>query len=137
VVHTLAHAVGALNAAERAGRPVTLLSARDAGFYAGPGWFKALLAEARAAVPGAVCHSLLDCGDRPGATLAAIRSGIEGVVFGGRADIARRLAEIGAQHGVRLVTERPHGDLDLGEDFFATAEASERRCRDFLSLDDA
>jgi hypothetical protein len=35
VVHTVAHAVGALAAARRAGRPVTIVSAPDAGIYAG------------------------------------------------------------------------------------------------------
>jgi delta 1-pyrroline-5-carboxylate dehydrogenase len=133
VVYTLAHAVGALRAAARAARPVMLLSAHDAGIYAGPGWFGALVEAAREAVPDARLAALLDCGDRPGAALAAIRGHIEGVIFTGRADVARRLANIARQHGVRLVNERPAAGLDLGDDFFASAADSERRCTEFLA----
>ena len=67
-----------------------------------------------------------------GAALAAIRSEVEGVVFTGRADVARRLADIASQHGVRLVTERPVPALDLGDDFFAAPEILERRCAELF-----
>lgn len=133
VVYTLAHATGALRAAARAGRAVTLISAPDAGIYAGPGWFGAILDAAREAVPEALFSALLDCGDRPGAALAAIRAQVEGVIFAGRADVARRLADIAAQHGVRLVAARPVAGLDLSEDFFASETAVEQRCADFLA----
>jgi delta 1-pyrroline-5-carboxylate dehydrogenase len=136
VVHTLAHAVGALRAAARLDRPVILASARDAGVYAGPGWFGALVTAAREAVPAARCSALLDCGDRPGAALAAIRTEIEGVLFTGRADLARRLADIAARHGVRLVTGRPAAALDLGAEFFAAEAESEHRCAMFLASSD-
>jgi len=117
----------------RAGRPVILASAADAGIYAGPGWFAALVAAAREAAPGARFSVLLDCGDRPGAALAAIRAQIEGVVFTGRTDVARRLADIARQHGVRFVTERPTAGLDLCDDFFASEVESEQRCADFFA----
>ena len=132
VVHTLAHAVSALRAAARADRPVILASAKDAGIYAGPGWFRALVEAAREAVPADRCSALLDCGDEPGAALAAIRAPVEGVIFTGRADVARRLGDIAAQHGVRFVAERPIAALDLGDDFFAPAAAVEQRCADAL-----
>src|SRR5215813_4873560 len=99
IVHSLAQAIAALTAAARADRPVVLASAPDAGGYAGPGWFGALVAAAHEAVPGARFSALLDCGDNTGAALAAIRSQIEGVVFTGRADVAGRLADIAHQHG--------------------------------------
>src|SRR5271165_6981358 len=133
VVHTLAHAAGALRAAARSGRPVTLLSARDAGIYAGPGWFAAVVAAAREAGPEVRSFAFLDCGDEPGAALAAIRTGIEGVIFTGRADVARRLADMARQHGVLLVTERPAASLDLEQHFFASEEASEQACAAFLA----
>lgn len=133
IVHTLAHAVGALKAAAQAGREVVLASAADAGRYAGPGWFRELVAAARATVPAARCSSLLDCGDSAGATLAAIRAPVEGVLFTGRADVARRLAEIALQHGVRCETERPETALDLGADFFASEDRIEERCLALLS----
>jgi delta 1-pyrroline-5-carboxylate dehydrogenase len=135
VVYTLAHAVGALRAAARAERRVILASAQDAGIYAGPGWFRALVEAAREAVPDVRCAAaLLDCGDRPGAALAAIRLPVEGVIFTGRADVARRLAQIAARHGVGFYTERPAAALDLGDDFFALATDSDRRCAEFLTL---
>jgi len=110
-----------------------LASAPGAGSYVGAGWFRELFAAAREAVPDAGCSSLLDCGDDAGATLAALRSEVEGVVFIGRADVARRLADIAAQHGVRFVTERPAPAIDLGDDFFSSPEILERRCVELLS----
>ena len=110
-----------------------LVSAADAGIYAGPGWFAALIEAAREAVPNARFSALLDCGDRPGAALAAIRAQVEGVIFTGRDDVADRLADIARQHGVGFVTERPPGGLDLGDEFFATEAESQQCCADFLS----
>jgi hypothetical protein len=132
IIHSLFEATAVLTASVRAGRLVALVSAPDAGGYVGPGWFKALAAAARKAVPDARCSSLLDCGDNIGAALAAIRAEVEGVIFTGRPDAARRLADIARQHGVRFETKRPADTLDLGEDFFATQEDLERRCAEFL-----
>jgi delta 1-pyrroline-5-carboxylate dehydrogenase len=133
VIHSLAHAIAALKAAVQAGRSVVLASAPGAASYVGPGWFRELVAAAREAVPEASCSSLLDCGDNRGATLAALRSEVEGVVFTGRADVARRLADIASQYRVRFVAKRPVPALDLGEDFFAAPEILERRCVKLLS----
>ena len=109
-----------------------LVSAPDAGGYVGPGWFKALVAAAREAVPDARCSTFLDCGDNVGAALAAIRAKVEGVIFTGRPDVARRLADIAQQHGVRVDTKRPAAGLDLAEDFLASPEDIEKRCAAFL-----
>jgi hypothetical protein len=133
VIHSLAHAVAALSAAAEAGRPVTLASAPDAGIYAGPGWFGALIAAARDAVPAAQSTALLDCGDDAGAAQAAIRAGVEGIVFTGRADVAERLADIAGHRGIRLRTERPAAALDLGTDFFAAPEILYRCCAEILA----
>jgi hypothetical protein len=54
------------------------------------------------------------------------------VVFTGRADVARRLADIANQHQVRFVTDRPAALIDLGDDFFASPEILEQRCTDLL-----
>jgi hypothetical protein len=132
IIHSLAQAIAALNVATRAGRAIVLASAPDAGGYVGPGWFGALIAAAREAVPGARFSALLDCGDNVGAALAAIRLEIEGVVFIGRADVAGRLADIARQHGVRFETDRWATALDLGEDFFASGDSVERRCAEYL-----
>jgi hypothetical protein len=132
VVHTLGQAVTAVTVAARADQSITLASAPDAGGYVGPGWFKALIAAARVAVPELCFSALLDCGDNVGAALAAIRAEIEGVIFTGRTDVARRLADIAGQHGVRFERNRPQEVLDLGEDFFASEESLQRRCAEFL-----
>ena len=133
VIHSLAHAVAALGAAAEAGRPVTLASAPEAGIYAGPGWFGALVAAAREAVPAAQSAALLDCGDDAGAAQAAIRAGIEAIVFTGRSDAAERLADIASQRGIRLVTVRPAAALDLGAEFFAPPEILQQRCAEILA----
>ncbi len=133
VIYTLAHALGALRAAAHTARPVILVSATNAGIYAGPGWFRALLDAAAEAVPNADFASFLDCGDRPGAALAAIRAGVGGVIFSGRSDIAARLADIARQHGVHFITQRPAADVDLLDDFFAAEIAIEQRCTDILA----
>ena len=98
----------------------------------GPGWFQEVIAAARAAVPEARFFPLLDCGDHVGAALAAIRTGVEGVVFTGRSDVAYRLADIARQYGVRFETERPAGALDLAANFLAPQENVEKRCGEFL-----
>ena len=133
IIHSLAHAVAALSAAVEAGRPVVIASAPDAGIYTGPGWFGTVLRAAGEAVPGAQFDALLDCGDDAGAAMAAIRAGIPAIVFTGGADVAARLADITAQAGARLVTERPAPALDLGASFFADDETLRRRCADALA----
>src|SRR5205823_2927294 len=133
IVHSLAHAVAALGAAAEAGCPVVIASAPDAGIYAGPGWFAAVVRAAREAVPAAQFTALLDWGDDAGAAMAAIRAGVQAVGFGGRSDIAARLADIACRCGVRLLTERPAAALDLAAEFFATPEILQRRCADILA----
>jgi hypothetical protein len=133
VVHSLAHAVAALGAAAEAGRMVVLASAPDAGIHAGPGWWRELVAAARAAVPAVQFTALLDCGDDAGAAQAAIRAGVEAIVFTGRADVAARLADIAAQAGLRLITTRPEAALDLGPAFFAAPDALQLCCADVLA----
>jgi hypothetical protein len=133
IVHSPAHAVAALEAAAAAGRAITLASAPDAGVYGGPGWFRGLIAAAREAVPAGQCTMLLDCGEDAGAAMAAVRAGIEAVVFTGRADIAEGLADIAGQRGARLLTQRPEAALDLAADFFASPETLRRRCADLLA----
>jgi hypothetical protein len=135
VVHSLAHAVAALEASAAAGRPVILLSAPEAGLYAGAGWFRALIETASATVPAAHFTAWLDCGDDAGAALAALRAGIEGVIFASPAETAGRLADIAGQCGAVLVPERPVPALDLGEDFFASAAALSRRCAEAIASD--
>ena len=71
VVHDLAQA----NAALAAGLALTMLSAPGAGCFAGAGWWRALVAQARATHPDTPCQDVLDCADAPGHAMAAIRLG--------------------------------------------------------------
>lgn len=127
VIHSLAHAIAALQAVA-VDREVVLLSAPDAGIHAGAGWFKAVLEAAQAAAPAAHFSAILDCGDDAGAAQAALRAGLAAIVFTGRGDVAGRLAAIAAANSARLLTERPAADLDLLADFFSDAATLRRRC---------
>ena len=127
VVHSLAHAVAALEAAAEVGEPVVLLSAVDAGLSAGAGWWREAVAAARDSVPAARAAALLDCGDDAGAAQAALRAGVEAIVFSGRADVEERLADIAGRRGSRVFGERPEATLDLGDEFFAPPETLRRR----------
>jgi hypothetical protein len=128
VVHSLAHAVAALQAAAEAGRPVLLLSAVDAGLSAGAGWWRGMIAAARDSVPGARAVALLDCGDDAGAAQGALRAGVEAIVFSGRDEVVERLADIAGRRGSRVRCARPSPALDLGDDFFAEPEVLRRHC---------
>ena len=127
VVHSLAHAVVALEAAAEAGEAIVLLSAVDAGLSAGAGWWREVVAAARDCVRSARMAALLDCGDDAGAAQAALHEGIETIVFNGRDEVVERLADIARQCGGSVLTERPEAALDLGDDFFAPPDALRRR----------
>jgi hypothetical protein len=112
VIHSLAHAVAALKAAEETGAPITLLSPPDFAAYGGAGFFNAIIGRACAKVPAAKSEAVLDCGDAPGLALEALRAGADAVCFGGRPGVRKKIAEIAAAHGARLLTVRPRA-LDL------------------------
>jgi hypothetical protein len=83
-IHGLAEAVAVLATAAE-GRPqargVTLLSAPGAALYAGCGWWRALVEQARAAHPNVPCIDILDCADATGQALAALRIGVSRLVL--------------------------------------------------------
>src|SRR5690348_8852170 len=122
VVHSLGHAVAALRAAAEVGVPVLLLSAVGAGLSAGAGWWREVVAAARDSVPAARAGALLDCGDDAGAAQAALREGVEAIVFSGPGEVRERLSDIARQRGSRVCRERPPAALDLADDFFAPPE---------------
>ena len=121
-----------LAAAAEAGHSVVLTSAPGAGIYGGPGWWRELIAAARAAVPGTEATALLDCGDDAGAALAAIRAGAEGVIFTGLREVAERLVDIASQSSCRIFMERPAAVLDLGGEFFGSIDKLRHRCAEYL-----
>jgi hypothetical protein len=105
VVHGLAEALTALDAATDAGRTALLVSPPGAAGYAGAGWFRALTDRLAAARPGADLIAVLDCADRPGWVLAALRAGIRHIRFAGDGPARPALAEIAAAHGATLWRE--------------------------------
>jgi hypothetical protein len=127
VVHSLTQAVAVLQAAAETGRPVLLLSAVDAGLSVGAGGWREMVAAARDSVPEAGADALLDCGDDAGAAQAALREGVEAIVFSGRIDVFERLADIARGRGARVLSARPPAALDLAGDFFASSDTLRRR----------
>ncbi len=110
VIHSLDHARAALAAAAASGKDVTLASAPGAARQAGPGWFKAVIDAAREAYPQVTVTAILDCGDQPGAVMAALRLGLKDLRFGGAPEFRTKLEGMGAVF-------TPHADavLDLHE----------------------
>jgi hypothetical protein len=127
VVHGLPQALAALQAAADLDMEITLMSAPGAAAYGGPAWFMALAREAMAAVPNARASAVLDCGDKPGFVLAALRCGFASVRFSGPVDMASQLAAIAGQSGARILTG-PVEALDLEGCGDVTAA-----CRDWLA----
>jgi hypothetical protein len=113
IVHSLAHARAALAAAHALAVPVTLASAAGAGGYAGPLWFKWLVAAARAEFPEAAATAVLDCGIEPGTTLAALRHGFKHVRFTGNETALEPLREIAQELGAEIETGASPEALDL------------------------
>lgn len=110
VVHSLADARVVL----ALGRPVTLLSGEGAALYAGCGWWRALVAAARAEFPLVPMADLLDCADASGQALAALRIGLRHLILTPDAPGRARVAAIVADQGGALLSKRPAA-LDLAE----------------------
>lgn len=112
IIHDLDHARAALAAAVDCERPVILLSAPGAAGYAGAAWFLRVVALAAAEHPDAKWDAVLDCADRPGHVLAALRQGAMAVRFTGSKATASKLAAIAKSYGARLESGRTRA-LDL------------------------
>ncbi|HXP77322.1 MAG TPA: hypothetical protein VN823_24515 [Stellaceae bacterium] len=116
IVHSLGDARAALAAARALEAPVTLASAAGAGGYAGPLWFKALIAAARADFPEVDVTTVLDCGKEAGTILAALRHGFKRVRFTGVEAALVPLREIARELGAEIETgDRPEALDLLGE----------------------
>jgi hypothetical protein len=108
VLHSLEQARAAMAAAGRLNLPVTLASAPGAALQVGPGWFKAVIEQASEAHPEVAVTAILDCGDQPGAVMAALRAGLTRLRFHGDAALRPKLAAMGA-----IFAEPPEAVLDL------------------------
>lgn len=106
MIHGLEQARAALAAAAELDRPVTLVSAPGAAGYAGAPWFLKVIALAAAERPEARWEAVLDCADKPGHVLAALRQGATTVRFTGPKQTAAKLVAIAEQSGARILTGR-------------------------------
>ena len=106
VIHDLDHARAALAAAAEFDRPVTLVSAPGAAGIAGAAWFLKVISLAAADHPDAAWDAVLDCADKPGHVLAALRQGAGAIRYTGSKRTAAKLAAIAEQCGARLETGR-------------------------------
>ena len=109
VVHGLGDAVRAL----ARGAPVTLLSAPGAALYAGCGWWRALVAEARASHPGVDCMDILDCADGTGQALAALRIGLTRLVLWPEAPGREAVVAIASAQGALVLPAAPSAIVAL------------------------
>lgn len=112
IVHGLPDLRTALAAASELGVAVRLGSAAGAGCHAGGGWFRALVEAGRREHPGVSFTAVLDCADRPGAALDALRAGVEDVALAAPHEVLERVASIAAALGARLHPP-VRGGLDL------------------------
>jgi hypothetical protein len=114
VIHSLAHARIAIDAATDAGNlPVLLLSAPDAGCFMGSAWWLALM---EAAAVGHIhpIPNLLDCGDAAGRAMQALRLGQKGIILDRACPQHQAVLERAIMTGAMLRSERPLA-LDLAE----------------------
>lgn len=128
-VTSLLQAKAALAAAESLDVPVTLLSAPDAAASVGPGWFDALVAQARVAYPTVRMNAVLDCGDAPGYALSALRHGFKIVRYSGLKQ--NEIEEIAQGYDATVLQDRPDSlELKFDEDSGAIIEAM---CKEWLT----
>lgn len=103
-IHSIEHARLALEA----GRAVTLVSAPAAAVFAGPAWWRALIAACRTPQP-----DMLDCADAPGRALEALALGCSGLILL-PCPAWPGIAERAAMAGALLLSSRPTC-LDLAD----------------------
>lgn len=106
MVHSLEQARAAVAAAAGLGVPVTLLSAEGAAGSVGALWFKALIEQAVAGQPEAEVTAVLDCADKPGHVLGALRHGFTALRFTGRPKVRKELEKVAAAYGATLITSK-------------------------------
>jgi hypothetical protein len=104
IVHDLDHAIAALETAQRRDTQVMLVSAPGAARTGGAGWWRELIAQAKAQTPGADMISVLDCADEAGMALAAIRAGVEAIAVTAGNETGDRIADIAGQAFVSLIS---------------------------------
>jgi hypothetical protein len=123
VIHGLADARTVL----AFGRPVTLLSAIGAALYAGCGWWRALVEQARTEHPDIAIEDILDCADAPGLALGALRIGQYRIVLDPAVPAWSSVAAIATSLGGEVLAARPPA-IDIAD------RAAARRLHDWLQV---
>lgn len=106
VIHSLDHARVALATAATLGVPVTLISAPGSAAYSGALWFREVITIAVSEEPDVEVRAILDCGDKAGLVMSALRQGLNAVRFTGRKAVADKLAAMAAATDAVVITER-------------------------------
>jgi hypothetical protein len=102
------HGIGDARRALAAGKPFRLLSAPDAARFAGPAFWRALVAAARGEPGGAlIADDILDCGEAGADAIAAMRLGQRTLVLHPTCPAFANVASAAATVGARILTERP------------------------------
>jgi len=107
----LASFPAALAAARAAGVPLVLESPPAAAGWQGIGWWRELVALARAAAPEWEVRAVLDCGAAPGLALAALRAGCEAVRLAGEGPARAALEALAPALGGEILPPRRVGGL--------------------------
>ena len=105
VIHGYEDAQTAAMVAQSIDCPLILISAPGASAYTGVGWFKAIIEQTSRSVSSIELVGILDCGNRPGDVLAALRIGIRLIRFTGHEDIFVRLAGCAQQYDAVILRE--------------------------------
>ena len=93
----------ALQTARQQGRAVFLCSPQGASAWLGAGFWKALQDKADGQFADIEFTLALDCADRAGDVLAALRAGVRAIVFSGPTEVAEKLRDIAGQTGARVI----------------------------------
>ena len=110
--HSLAHARAALGAGREARVEICLVTAPGAARYAGADHLKKIADLALAEFEDEAHCVLIDCGGNAGSAMSALRAGWKTLAFSGEPAVKRKIADMAAQCGARLV-DRPADALDL------------------------
>lgn len=112
VIHTLEHAISALEVATECKKPAILQSAPDAIFYAGGLYLLKLFEQAQKACPDANATFILNCGEARAEAISAMQIGHKHIRSNAEPALRKKLADIANKHDITFHTG-PHEALDL------------------------
>lgn len=112
IVHSAEHVQSALAAAEVCKSSITLQSAPDAIFYAGPACLMSMFEAAREQYPDIAATFIIDCGNGHAEAIEALSVGHRHIRSSATDDIKVKLAAIAAENGVGFY-DGPYEALDL------------------------